>query len=105
MVYFAYALAVLLSFVTNHYSDSAAAAIHPEREAELMAAYETRKDRQTALTAAHHARYQQGNADMMKVMQQILAKMDQPGYTSMPQQNDPISKPDKDQKGFRQMKP
>ncbi|MEL6256021.1 MAG: hypothetical protein AAFR87_28710 [Bacteroidota bacterium] len=105
LVYFAYALAILLSFVSNHYSDRAVAAIHPEREAELMAAHETRKDRQTALTAAHRARYQQGNADTMKVMQQILAQMDQTGYTPMPQQGDPMSKPDKDQIGFRQMKP
>ncbi|MDW3651934.1 MAG: hypothetical protein R8P61_32975 [Bacteroidia bacterium] len=105
LVYFAYALAILLSFVSNHYSDRAVAAIHPEREAELMAAHETRQDRQTALTAAHRARYQQGNADTMKVMQQILAQMDQSGHTSMPQQSDPISKPYIDQIGFRQMKP
>lgn len=76
LVYFAYAIAILLSFVTNHYSDRAEMAIHPDREAQLIAAYETRKDRQEAMTAARRAQYQYGNEETKKILAEVLASIE-----------------------------
>lgn len=75
MVYFAYGIAILLSFVSNHYTDRAQFAIHPDREAELIAAYETRKDRQEAMTAARRAQYQYGNEETQKILASIIAQI------------------------------
>ncbi|MCB0851232.1 MAG: DUF308 domain-containing protein, partial [Bacteroidetes bacterium] len=75
MVYFAYGIAILLSFVSNHYTDRAQFAIHPDREAELIAAYETRKDRQNAMTAARRAQYQYGNEETQKILASIIAQI------------------------------
>lgn len=60
MVWFAYGLAIVLSFVCNHYSDRSQAAIHPDREAELIADFESRKERQDAITEATRTRVQLG---------------------------------------------
>ena len=75
LVYFAYGIAFLLSFVSNHYSDRAEFAIHPDKEAEYIAAHETRKDRQEAMTAARRAQYQYGNEQTQQVLQSILSQI------------------------------
>ncbi len=75
MVYFAYGLAILLSFVSNHYSDRAEFAIHPDKEAQFIAAYETKHDRQAAMEAARRAQYQFGNEQTKQALEVILAQM------------------------------
>jgi len=106
LVYFAYALAILLSFVSNHYADRAAFAIAPDREAELIAAFETQQDRIDAMKAAQRAKYQYGNEGTQQVLQQILAQMEQgPGLRQMPGPDVHPKEGDKDKIGFRQVEP
>lgn len=75
LVWFAYLIAILLSFISNHYSDRAEFAMHPDREAELIAAFETRQDRQEAMTTARRAQYQYGNEETKQVLEQVLAQI------------------------------
>jgi len=75
LVWFAYLIAILLSFISNHYSDRAEFAIHPDREAELIAAFETRQERQQAMTTARRAQYQYGNEETKQILEQLLVQM------------------------------
>lgn len=79
LVYFAYALAILLSFVSNHYSDRALFVVYPDKEAELIAAFETREERFKSLKAAQRAKFQYGNEHTQQLMQEILAQMNPQG--------------------------
>lgn len=75
LVYFAYLIAILLSFISNHYSDRAEFAISPDREAELIAAFETKRARQEAMTAARRAQYQYGNQETKQILEEILSQI------------------------------
>lgn len=77
LVYFAYALAIMLSFVSNHYSDRALFVIYPDKEAELIAAFETRDERLKSLKAAQRAKFQYGNEHTQQLMHEILSQMNQ----------------------------
>lgn len=75
LVYFAYAIAFLLSMIVNHYCDTALAKINPDREAELIAAHSTREDRQKAATAAMSAKYQVAGSETALLMKELIALM------------------------------
>ena len=51
--------------------------IYPDREAELIAAYETREDRLQAMKAAQRAKFQYGNESTQQVLYEILSQMKQ----------------------------
>lgn len=97
LVYFAYALAFLLTIIINHYSDQAILAIYPNREAELIAAYETKADRVSAMTAAQKAKYQFGNEQTTQMLQQLLSLLNEKDHPPLPyrESNIGFQSPDK----------